>query len=57
MTNSTKNYQPTKIVSEESTETGLSIYEIKTIYKKLNHKLIEVMARFEDILSRSQASF
>ena len=52
MTNSTKKNQPTKIISEELTETGLSIQEIKTIYNKLNHNLIEVMERFEDILSR-----
>ena len=51
MKNPTKNKE--EISTKDTKEAGLSIYEIKTIYNKLNHNLIEVMERIEDILSRS----
>jgi len=52
MDKATNNNQTKEIISLETNEMGLSIHEIKTIYNKLNHNLIEVMERFEEILLR-----
>ena len=43
---------PEPFINEYSSDKKYSILEIKTRYNKLNHNLIEVMERFEDILSR-----
>jgi hypothetical protein len=41
---------PEKFITDYSSENEYSIYEIKTIYKKLNQNFMEVMERIEDIL-------
>ncbi|MFZ4581890.1 MAG: hypothetical protein ACOYM7_04485 [Paludibacter sp.] len=41
---------PEKFITDYSSEKEYSIYEIKTIYKKLNQILMEVMERIEDML-------
>ncbi|NDP22804.1 MAG: hypothetical protein GZ091_17250 [Paludibacter sp.] len=41
---------PVMVISDESYEIGLSIHEIKTIYKKVNTNMVEAMERIEDIL-------